>query len=146
MAKKPETESFMDMFTRFGQDLKMPQVDIEKIMSQGRKNLEALEKSAKASAASVSAARRLLSAPATSGRNAGGRAVAASHRVERPVVRGTRPVSQPCSTSAYRSLLLRKISAVRALVRRQFQGMNATVVQNACSIIAERTRSNCMNP
>jgi phasin family protein len=55
MAKTPETGSFMDMFTRFGQDLKMPQVDIEKIMSHNRKNLEALEKSAKASAAGASA-------------------------------------------------------------------------------------------
>jgi phasin family protein len=55
MAKKPETESFMDLFTRFGQDLKMPNVDIEKIMDQNRKNLEALEKSTKASAAGASA-------------------------------------------------------------------------------------------
>ena len=54
MAKKPETESFTDVFTRFGQDLKMPSVDIEKIMSHHRKNLEALEKSAKASAAGAS--------------------------------------------------------------------------------------------
>lgn len=51
MAKKPESESFMDVFTRFGQDLKMPNVDIEKIMAHHRKNLEALEKSARASAA-----------------------------------------------------------------------------------------------
>jgi phasin family protein len=51
MAKKPESESFMDVFTRFGQDLKMPSVDIEKIMSHHRKNLEALEKAARASAA-----------------------------------------------------------------------------------------------
>jgi phasin family protein len=51
MAKKPESESFMDLFTRFGQDLKMPSVDIERIMAHHRKNIEALEKSARASAA-----------------------------------------------------------------------------------------------
>jgi phasin family protein len=55
MATKPETESFKDIFTRFGQDLKMPKVDIEKIMEHNRKNLEALEKSAKASTAGASA-------------------------------------------------------------------------------------------
>jgi phasin family protein len=55
MAKKPETESFMDVFTKFGQDLKMPNVDIEKIMNHNRKNLEALEKSTKASTAGASA-------------------------------------------------------------------------------------------
>src|SRR5262245_49030833 len=55
MAKQPETESFMDVFTRFGQDLNMPKVDIQQIMSHNRKNLEALEKSAKASAAGASA-------------------------------------------------------------------------------------------
>jgi phasin family protein len=54
MAKKPESESFMDLFTRFGQDLKMPSVDIERIMAHHRKNLEALEKSARASAAGAS--------------------------------------------------------------------------------------------
>jgi phasin family protein len=54
MAKKPESESFMDLFTRFGQDLKMPNVDIEQIMAHHRKNIEALEKSARASAAGAS--------------------------------------------------------------------------------------------
>ncbi len=55
MAKKPEPQSFMDVFATFGRDLKMPTVDIEKIMNHNRKNLEALEKSAKASAAGASA-------------------------------------------------------------------------------------------
>jgi phasin family protein len=55
MAKKPEPQSFMDVFANFGRDLKMPNMDIEKIMDHNRKNLEALEKSAKASAAGASA-------------------------------------------------------------------------------------------
>ena len=55
MAKKPESQSFMDVFANFGRDLKMPNIDIEKIMDHNRKNLEALEKSAKASAAGASA-------------------------------------------------------------------------------------------
>ena len=55
MAKNPQTESFTDVFTRFGQDLHMPKVDIQQIMSHNRKNLEALEKSAKASAAGAQA-------------------------------------------------------------------------------------------
>ncbi|ODT07747.1 MAG: phasin family protein [Mesorhizobium sp. SCN 65-20] len=54
MAKKPEPESFMDMFAKFGRDLKMPAVDVEAIVSHHRKNLEALEKSVKASAAGAS--------------------------------------------------------------------------------------------
>ena len=51
MAKQPESDSFMDMFGRFGRDLKLPNVDVEAILSHHRKNLEALEKSARASAA-----------------------------------------------------------------------------------------------
>jgi phasin family protein len=54
MAKQPETDSFMDMFSRFGRDLKVPNVDVEAILSHHRKNLEALEKSAKAGAAGAS--------------------------------------------------------------------------------------------
>lgn len=54
MAKKPESESFMDMFSKLGQDLKMPNVDVEALLSHHRKNLEALEKSAKATAAGAS--------------------------------------------------------------------------------------------
>ncbi len=51
MAKQPESNSFLDMFSRFGRDLKVPNVDIEAILSHHRKNLEALEKSARAGAA-----------------------------------------------------------------------------------------------
>ena len=50
MAKKPESESFVDMFTRLGQDLKMPSVDVQAILDHNRKNLEALQKSASATA------------------------------------------------------------------------------------------------
>ncbi|MFD2056851.1 phasin family protein [Mesorhizobium calcicola] len=51
MAKQSESDSFMDMFGRFGRDLKVPNVDVEAILAHHRKNLEALEKSARASAA-----------------------------------------------------------------------------------------------
>lgn len=51
MTKKTDNESFMDMFSQFGKDLKMPSVDIEAILSHHRKNLEALQKAASASAA-----------------------------------------------------------------------------------------------
>ncbi|CAN7577603.1 phasin family protein [Mesorhizobium caraganae] len=49
MAKQPESDSFLDMFSRFGRDLKVP--NIEAILAHHRKNLEALEKSARAGAA-----------------------------------------------------------------------------------------------
>ncbi|HEV2896797.1 MAG TPA: phasin family protein [Pseudaminobacter sp.] len=48
MAKKPESESFLDMFNNFGRDLKLPSMDVEAILSHHRKNLEALQKSASA--------------------------------------------------------------------------------------------------
>ncbi|TJV27578.1 MAG: phasin family protein, partial [Mesorhizobium sp.] len=48
MAKRPESDSFIDMFGRFGRDLKLPNVDVEAILSHHRKNPEALEKSARA--------------------------------------------------------------------------------------------------
>lgn len=54
MAKQPESQSFMDMFAKFGRDLKMPKVDVDAILDHHRKNLEALEKSAKATAAGAS--------------------------------------------------------------------------------------------
>lgn len=54
MAKKPESESFIDMFQNFGRDLKMPNVDVDKIISHHRKNLETLEKTAKAATAGAS--------------------------------------------------------------------------------------------
>ncbi|MER8670507.1 TIGR01841 family phasin [Mesorhizobium sp. M1156] len=55
MAKRPESESFIDMFGKFGRDLKLPNVDVEAILAHHAKNLEALEKSARASAAGASA-------------------------------------------------------------------------------------------
>lgn len=54
MAKQSATPSFMDMFAQFGRDLKLPNVDVDAILEHHRKNLEALEKSARASAAGAS--------------------------------------------------------------------------------------------
>lgn len=54
MAKQPHENSFMDMFAQFGRDLKLPKVDVETILEHHRKNLEALEKSAKAAASGTS--------------------------------------------------------------------------------------------
>ncbi|MDX8450969.1 phasin family protein [Mesorhizobium captivum] len=54
MARQPESDSFLDMFSRFGRDLKLPTVDVQAILDHHRKNLEALEKSARASAAGAS--------------------------------------------------------------------------------------------
>lgn len=54
MAKQPATPSFMDMFAQFGRDLKLPNVDVDAILEHHRKNLEALEKSARASATGAS--------------------------------------------------------------------------------------------
>ena len=54
MANKPETGSILDMFSKFGSDMKLPKVDVEAILGHHRKNLEALEKSAKAAATGAS--------------------------------------------------------------------------------------------
>ena len=56
MAKKPENESFMDMFNAFGHQMKVPNVDIEQILEDHRKNLEALQKSASATASVAASA------------------------------------------------------------------------------------------
>lgn len=50
MAKKPESESIIDMFAQFGRDLKLPSMDIDRVLEHNRKNLEALQKSASATA------------------------------------------------------------------------------------------------
>lgn len=54
MAKKPESDSFIDMFANLGRDLKMPNVDVEKIIDHHRKNLEALEKAARSATSGAS--------------------------------------------------------------------------------------------
>ena len=54
MAKQPGSDSFLDMFSRFGRDLKLPNVDVQAILDHHRKNLEALEKSARAGASGAS--------------------------------------------------------------------------------------------
>jgi len=53
MAK--EQQSFIDMLARLGQDLKLPSMDIERVIEHHRKNLEALEKSARAASAGAGA-------------------------------------------------------------------------------------------
>lgn len=52
MAKQPD--SFMDMFATLGKDLKLPSIDIERVLEHHRKNLEALQKSASATASGAS--------------------------------------------------------------------------------------------
>jgi phasin family protein len=50
MAKKPDADPFTSLFTKFGKDLKMPGMDVQAILDHHRKNFEALQKSATASA------------------------------------------------------------------------------------------------
>lgn len=54
MAKNPESQSFVDMFAKLGQDLKLPSIDVERVIDNHRKNLEALQKSASATASGAS--------------------------------------------------------------------------------------------
>ena len=46
--------NFTEMFAKLGRDLNLPKVDLEALMDHHRKNLEALEKSAKAAAGGAS--------------------------------------------------------------------------------------------
>jgi len=48
MARKPQSDSIMDMFANFGEQMKMPAPDIEKVLESHRKNLEAFQQSAQA--------------------------------------------------------------------------------------------------
>jgi phasin family protein len=54
MVNKPDSESFLDLFNSFGRDMKVPKMDIEAVLEHHRKNLEALQKSASASATGAS--------------------------------------------------------------------------------------------
>jgi phasin family protein len=54
VAKQPETESILDMLSRLGAQMKLPKVDVEAVLDHHRKNLEALEKAARAGAAGAS--------------------------------------------------------------------------------------------
>ncbi|MDI6026217.1 TIGR01841 family phasin [Corticibacterium sp. UT-5YL-CI-8] len=54
MSQKSENQSFADIFTRFGKDLNLPRMDIQTVIDHHRKNLEALENSAKAVASGTS--------------------------------------------------------------------------------------------
>lgn len=51
MAWQDENHPFNEMFKRFGESLKLPPVDINAVMEAQRKNLEALEQSARAAGA-----------------------------------------------------------------------------------------------
>jgi phasin family protein len=55
MAKNTEQETFVDMFTKFGEQLRVPNVDFDAIVEHHRRNLEALERSAKTANAGASA-------------------------------------------------------------------------------------------
>lgn len=50
MAKQSDSPSFIDMFARLGQDLRLPPVDIERVIEHHRRNLEALQQSAQTAA------------------------------------------------------------------------------------------------
>lgn len=54
MSRNSDPDSIMEMFSRFGRELKMPNVDVDAILRHHRKNFEALENSAKVSAAGAS--------------------------------------------------------------------------------------------
>lgn len=49
------SQSILDMFKKLGQDMKIPAVDLEKIIDHHRKNLEALAASGKAAAEGATA-------------------------------------------------------------------------------------------
>jgi phasin family protein len=55
MARQPEAQSLLDMFAKFGRDLKVPAIDAEAILAHHRRNLEALEKATRAGAAGATA-------------------------------------------------------------------------------------------
>ena len=59
MAKKPESDSFIDLFAQVGRDLKMPSIDIDRIIEHHRKNLETLEKTARAATAGAEVLRHV---------------------------------------------------------------------------------------
>jgi phasin family protein len=50
MANKPEEPSVMSMFENLGKELRLPSVDVDQVLEHHRKNLEALQRSASASA------------------------------------------------------------------------------------------------
>jgi phasin family protein len=54
MARNTEQESLVDLFSRFGEQLHVPNVDFNALVDHHRKNLEALEKSAKTATAGAS--------------------------------------------------------------------------------------------
>lgn len=54
MARKPQSDSIIDMFARLGEQMKMPAPDIERVIESHRKNLEAFQQSAQAAGAGTS--------------------------------------------------------------------------------------------
>jgi phasin family protein len=54
MAKTSESDHFIDMFAALGRDLKMPNVDVDRILDHHRKNLDALEKASRSAASGAS--------------------------------------------------------------------------------------------
>lgn len=54
MARKPQSDSIIDMFARLGEQMKMPAPDIERVIESHRKNLEAFQQSAQAAGTGTS--------------------------------------------------------------------------------------------
>jgi phasin family protein len=54
MARKPQSDSIIDMFARLGEQMKMPAPDIERVIENHRKNLEAFQQSAQTAGAGTS--------------------------------------------------------------------------------------------
>ncbi len=50
MTRKTEPDSLISMFEKIGKEMKMPGVEVNQVIEANRKNLEALEKSARAAA------------------------------------------------------------------------------------------------
>jgi phasin family protein len=55
MAQQSSSDSIIDLFTRLGQTLPIPNFDVDRIIAHHRRNLEALEQSARATAEGTSA-------------------------------------------------------------------------------------------
>ncbi|MBS9720772.1 TIGR01841 family phasin [Tianweitania sp. BSSL-BM11] len=55
MAQQSNSDSIIDLFKRLGQTLPIPNLDVERIIAHHRRNLEALEQSARATADGTSA-------------------------------------------------------------------------------------------
>jgi len=129
--KQDFTQSFLDMFKKFGADLSLPKVDVEKLVEVQRKNIDALGRAAQAA-------------------SEGAQAVADKHREiletafreTKQAVHDFKPMGSPTEVVVKQSEFARKAFEVTLQNTREVAELAKKAAGDPATIIKERIHEN----